>query len=226
MHVSKSSGGSPVGQPQGRCNAVDRNRAGAQRNPQIATLELQRRQVSHFTKHRCFVGSAPLAACCSQRRTRLSAGACIGFKCAQAIRRACRRDERDRSRGAFAPESCINRLPSRSKRAQGRPGAGRTHGPPANKKAGGSHHRLGRDTRPSLRDGFNGVLRALPGDRAFLPPSRADRSAHLASASGCQDHTTFPSALGSFVRAPIARCDPTRPSHPAPYVRDDREAPL
>jgi hypothetical protein len=25
--------------------------------------------------------------------------------------------------------------------------------------------------RPSLRGGFNGVLRALPGDRAFLPPS-------------------------------------------------------
>ena len=69
MHVSKSSGGSPVGQPQGRCNAVDRNRTGAQSNPQIATLELQRRQVNHFTKHRCFVGGAPLAACCSQRRT-------------------------------------------------------------------------------------------------------------------------------------------------------------
>ena len=96
---------------------------------------------------------------------RLSAGACIGVKCARAIRRACRRDERHRSRGAFASESCINRLPSRSKRAQGRPGAGRTHGPPATKKAGGSHHRLGRDTRPSLHDGFNGVLRALPGDR-------------------------------------------------------------
>jgi hypothetical protein len=25
--------------------------------------------------------------------------------------------------------------------------------------------------RPSLRSGFNGLLRALPGDRAFLPPS-------------------------------------------------------
>jgi hypothetical protein len=41
---------------------------------------------------------------------------------------------------------------------------------------------------------------ALPGDRALLPPSRADRSARLASASGCQDHTTSPSASASFVR--------------------------
>ena len=28
-----------------------------------------------------------------------------------------------------------------------------------------------RNTRPSLRNGFNGLLRALPGDRACLPPS-------------------------------------------------------
>jgi hypothetical protein len=39
------------------------------------------------------------------------------------------------------------------KRAQGRPGAGRTHGPPATKNAGGSHHRFSQILRPSLRDG-------------------------------------------------------------------------
>ena len=44
------------------------------------------------------------------------------------------------------------------------PGAGRTHGPPANKKAGGSHHGFSQISRHSLRNGFNGVLRALPGD--------------------------------------------------------------
>ena len=43
------------------------------------------------------------------------------------------------------------------------PGAGRTHGPPANKKAGGSHHGFSQISRHSLRNGFNGVLRALPG---------------------------------------------------------------
>src|SRR5262249_43020683 len=32
-------------------------------------------------------------------------------------------------------------LAPRSQRAQGRPGARRTHGPPATRKAGGSHHR-------------------------------------------------------------------------------------
>src|ERR1700731_5337735 len=39
-----------------------------------------------------------------------------------------------------------------------------------------------------------GLLRALPGDRALLPPSFADRSTTLAPASGRQDHTTSPSA--------------------------------
>jgi hypothetical protein len=37
-----------------------------------------------------------------------------------------------------------------------------------------SHHRFTETIRPSLRNGFNGLLRALPGDRAFLPPSLAD----------------------------------------------------
>ena len=56
------------------------------------------------------------------------------------------------------------------------PGEGLTHGPPATKKAGGSHHRFSRIIRHSPRNGFNGVLRALPGDRAFLPPSSARSS--------------------------------------------------
>src|SRR5580700_4508979 len=65
-------------------------------------------------------------------------------------------------------------------------------------------------TRPSLRDGFNGFLRALPGDRACLPPSPADHSASLTPASGRQDHTTSPSASSRSrqKRRP-------RPPHPA-----------
>ena len=56
--------------------------------------------------------------------------------------------------------------------------------------------------RHSLRDGFNGVLRALPGNRAFLLPSPAAfvTPARLTPASGCQDHTTSPSASAPFVR--------------------------
>jgi hypothetical protein len=58
--------------------------------------------------------------------------------------------------------------------------------------------------RPSLRSGFNGFLRALPGDRAVLPPSSALRSANLTPASGRQDHTTSPSASAPFVKGASA----------------------
>ncbi len=55
------------------------------------------------------------------------------------------------------------------------------------------------------RNGFNGVCRALPGDRALLPPSsceygmsapgRADMPPqNLTPASGRQNHTIWPSA--------------------------------
>src|SRR5438067_13922890 len=66
-----------------------------------------------------------------------------------------------------------------------------------------------------------GLFRALLGDRAFLPPSLADRSANLTPASGRQDHTALPSAI-SIVRLATSK----RPPHPAPNVRDDRETPL
>src|SRR3982074_836171 len=44
-----------------------------------------------------------------------------------------------------------------------------------------------------------GFLRALPGDRAFLPPSPALLSTDLTPASGRQDHTSSPSAYTPFV---------------------------
>src|ERR1700704_2087633 len=45
-----------------------------------------------------------------------------------------------------------------------------------------------------------GLLRALPGDRAFLSPSLADLySTNLMPASRHQDHTTSPSALSALV---------------------------
>src|ERR1700742_4360490 len=66
----------------------------------------------------------------------------------------------------------------------------------------------GGSIRPSLRSGFNGFLRALPSDRAFLPLSPARRGtrvfANLTPASGRQDHTTSPSAASSLVRAGTA----------------------
>ena len=63
-----------------------------------------------------------------------------------------------------------------------------------------SHH--GRTGTPGIpaRNGFNGFLRALPGDRALLSPSSALLLANLTPASRRQDHTTSPSASARFVK--------------------------
>ncbi len=82
------------------------------------------------------------------------------------------------------------------------------------------HHRFTGATRRFPRNGFNGLFRALPGDRAFLPPSSADHSANLTPASGRQDHTALPSAAK---RHSSWRCC----VHRIPFrVRDDRDTPL
>ena len=82
------------------------------------------------------------------------------------------------------------------------------------------------DIRPSLRDGATAYSALSSGTGLSCPRRRAIISRDLTSASGGQDHTPSPSALASFVRVHKARAMPTRPSHPAPNVRDDREAPL
>jgi hypothetical protein len=71
--------------------------------------------------------------------------------------------------------------------------------------------------------GFNSLLRALFGDRAFLSPSprNAKHCRELTSASRRQDHTASPSAISAH-----SSRAPSRPPHPAPNVRDDRETPL
>ena len=98
------------------------------------------------------------------------------------------------------------------------PGDGLTHGPPATKNAGGSHHRWCRSTGIPCAMVY-GLYRDLLGDRAFLPPSslRSLLLKNLTSASGGRDHATSPSAKG-HVRL---TCHP-RPSHPRPTCRDDR----
>src|SRR6201996_6927695 len=98
-----------------------------------------------------------------------------------------------------------------------------------------SHHGYTGSPGIPARNGFNGFLRALLGDRALLSPSPARRirplgltspSANLTPASRRQDHTTSPSATTPLVRAKCLRYVVSRPSPPAPNVRDDREAPL
>jgi hypothetical protein len=84
-----------------------------------------------------------------------------------------------------------------------------------------SHHGHAANVRHSPRNGFNGFLRALPGDRALLPPSSAKMApANLTPASGRQDHTTSPSASGTLVSGAVSV------HRIPPHVRDDRETPL
>jgi hypothetical protein len=68
------------------------------------------------------------------------------------------------------------------------------------------HHRLRRIIRPSLRNGFNGFLRDLPGEPGFFA-TVACRTlpASLTPASGCQDHTTSPSAHNVIRLSNVAR---------------------
>src|SRR6266702_5463177 len=63
-----------------------------------------------------------------------------------------------------------------------------------------SHHGHTGFTRHSPRNGFNGFLRALPGDQAYLTPSPALLLTDLTPASGRQNHTTSPSASARFVK--------------------------
>jgi len=69
---------------------------------------------------------------------------------------------------------------------------------------------------------FYGLFRALPGDRACLPPSspRSLLLENLTPASGRQDHTTSPSARN------VIRLLTCRVHRIPPNVRDDRETPL
>jgi hypothetical protein len=97
------------------------------------------------------------------------------------------------------------------------PGEGLTHGPPGSKKPGGSHHRFSRIIRHSLRDGFNGILRALPGEPGFLAPIAARFvSAKLDTSVGVPGPHDFAVRIGI---ARLAR--PTRPSHPRLTFGDD-----
>ena len=109
-----------------------------------------------------------------------------------------------RSRGAIRP-SCSYIIPPSKQRAQGMPGAWCARSRACrvvNTRV--SHHGHTGNARHSPRNGFNSLFRALPGDRAFLPPSLANTSANLTPASGCQDHTTSPSAIAPFVKGALS----------------------
>jgi len=134
-----------------------------------------------------------------------------------------REDVRPHSRGAMRPSfASIGTLDK--KRAQGKPGARCTRGLAckiAHRKTHTSIQVQRRQSGLPCAVGY-GLLRALPGDRAFLSPSSLRNlfPRNLTPASGRQDHTASPSATAAFV---IRR---HRVHRIPPRVRDDREPPL
>jgi hypothetical protein len=150
-----------------------------------------------------------------------------------------------------APESCIYLSPPW--RAWGMPGAHCTRGlvcTCSGRKHTSNNEYTGTPDIPA-RNGFNSLCRALPGDRALLPPSPRGYLAcphpvgptclpqNLTPASGRQDHTILPSAATSLVSVLFdrSRIQRTRPAIPSPArrcrvhripsrVRDDRDTPL
>ena len=97
-----------------------------------------------------------------------------------------------RSRGAKRPSFALA-LPSRDGRARGMPGAGRTHGPPAEKKQAAVT--TGQPRHPGIpRAMVYGLYVLSPGTGLVCPRHRRIITTGLASASGGQDHTISLSA--------------------------------
>ena len=88
----------------------------------------------------------------------------------------------------------------------------------------GSTNRFSRSSPAFPAQWFYDLLRALLGEPACLPPSPAryiSIVANLAPAWARQDHTTSPSA-----NAAARLSAHSRPPHPRPTCRDDRDTPL
>jgi len=85
------------------------------------------------------------------------------------------------------------------------------------------HHRYAGPARHSLRNGFNGFLRALLGDRACCHRRLADTyPPSLTPSVGASGPHDFAVRISTARLASLPR-----PPHPAPNVRDDRaNAPL
>ena len=97
----------------------------------------------------------------------------VGSRRSPGRRCGARGNTASRSRGSIRPSFASNFLTLRSE------GAGNAGRRCARSRACSvvntrvSHHGHTGNTRHSPRNGFNGFLRALPGDRALLPPSSA-----------------------------------------------------
>ena len=136
------------------------------------------------------------------------------------------------------PEFCV-KVPQEKRRAQGTPGALAAPIAPCGNEE--SHTRFWSlqvkpHHRRSLRNGFGGLLRALPGVHDLLVTvALRSSSRDLAPAQGCQNHTPLPSAKqrsSARTNALALSCDhrirtrrfvtiAIRPSHPGGIGRDN-----
>ncbi len=82
------------------------------------------------------------------------------------------------------------------------PGAGRTHGPPAEKNAGGRYHRFSRDIPAFPARWFSGLYVLSPGTGCLAPVTRAtrERCRELGLSTGRPGPYDFAGASDSFVR--------------------------
>src|SRR5439155_25579188 len=137
---------------------------------------------------------------------------------------------RPRSRGAFRPRfyKFVVPLEKRGRRESRVPTDTRglvcqTH---SNRRT--RAYRFSRNSPAFPTQWLYGLLRALPGERAFLPPSslRSLLLKNLAPASRRQDHTTSPYAL-AFSSGAITHTSRQSVHHiPRPTCRDDHDTPL
>ena len=129
------------------------------------------------------------------------------------------------SRGAMRPSFAGTNRPEEG---AGKAGCWPHPWPACNKKSRRQSPQVQPIIRPSPRNGFNGFLRALPGDRAFLPPSflRSLLLKNLTPASGRQDHTTSPSAKRRSSRNYCARRSCVHRIPHSRFVTIGRNAPL
>ena len=118
--------------------------------------------------------------------------------------------------GAMRP-SCLHKPCPSKQRAQGKPGVRCTRSRACSVESTRvSHHRFTGNIRLSPRNGFNGLLRALPGDRACLSPSLTNNSVNLNASVGASGPHDF-AVRNSIIRPrAFARLTLPRPPHPAP----------
>ena len=133
------------------------------------------------------------------------------------------RDTASRSRRRFARGSSLNFPPSEDQRAQGMPGAQCTRSLVCAGVVEYAHEYSQRRHRkhPAFpTQWFYGLYRALPGDRALLPPSFAGLTRDLGASVGASGPHDFAVRVR---RARQARRQ--RPPHPASRVRDVAQRP-